>query len=782
MAKLEATLDANITPFQRALDAAKEKAKEFGEGTADVGKDLFKSLSGFDLSKALGIGGAIYAAGKLGDALIDAAKKGYAAFAEYQEAVLRFKYSIPTGVGEGAGAARRAEEAVEMAAGKAGIFSEKQMESAAQYLMMASKELRESPEKLNDMLDTLKAFAIKTSTTPEQIAESYRRLVVGIKEEGSPAVGKFFKATPGLEEETEKLRDAHAQAYLHAQGLRDSSEANTSQLAEYHRLQAQPISEFMTEESKREGSIKILEEIKGILERSAPKGIIAEAEAEAPGNMLGKAWEEASRAFGEQLKPAIDDFVRMLIEGMPTIQADLKDFGTGLYVAIEGVTPIIKLFGEALSIASPAVLLAKAAFDAYTEGAADNLAKMEAMAKHVDEVIAEKKAEKEAAEAPEKSAKAALEADTGVFSKGREKSEEEAAKIRAKSDAAHEASQRRINYERAQSDLRESAIEASRAAIANRPRGATAELDKEYAAQAKAEAAIINIRAAAQEKINAADKAAADEIAEINTATNQRSLERQKVEAMDDSAEKTATLARFNALDTAAEVSKDDIMAEAREKEREADAEAAEKINAANAAAANEIIDAKKAAADEMIDAEEAAALEAVRKMKPFVADIKEAPARWGEFGKWRHGEYIESESERSDREKENRKKQALADELNREWVEEQTIGIKREFAERKRIIDDQFEAQRPTVISLKHVHEVQQEEHVKAIEAEKGRTAADKEFAAAHARLGLPPSPDKEAKGAADVSRKVLADILSKIWDNQKDQIKEFEKVFMEE
>jgi len=85
-------------------------------------------------------------------------------------------------------------------------------------------------------------------------------------------------------------------------------------------------------------------------------------------------------------------------------------------------------------------------------------------------------------------------------------------------------------------------------------------------------------------------------------------------------------------------------------------------------------------------------------------------------------------------------------------------------------------------VISLKHVHEVQQEEHVKAIEAEKGRTAADKEFAAAHARLGLPPSPDKEAKGAADVSRKVLADILSKIWDNQKDQIKEFEKVFMEE
>src|SRR5215468_3796542 len=212
MAKLEAVLDANITPFQRKLEEAKEKAKEFGEGTADVGKDLFKSLTGFDIGKALGIGGAIYAANRLGDALIDAAKEGYEAFSKYQEAVLRFKYTVPVGIGGGAAAGGRAEEAVEAATQKAGIFSAEQMRSASQYLMMASKELRERPDKLNDMLDTLKAFAIKTSTTPEQIAESYRRLVVGIKEEGSPAVGKFFKATPGLEEETEKLRDAHAQA------------------------------------------------------------------------------------------------------------------------------------------------------------------------------------------------------------------------------------------------------------------------------------------------------------------------------------------------------------------------------------------------------------------------------------------------------------------------------------------------------------------------------------------------------------------------------------------
>ena len=44
----------------------------------------------------------------------------------------------------------------------------------------------------------------------------------------------------------------------------------------------------------------------------------------------------------------------------------------------------------------------------------------------------------------------------------------------------------------------------------DRPRGATEELDKQYAARAEAEARIINIRAEAAEKINAAEEEAAD--------------------------------------------------------------------------------------------------------------------------------------------------------------------------------------------------------------------------------------------------------------------------------
>jgi hypothetical protein len=787
MAKLEAVLDANITPFQKALDKAAARAREFGEGMGDVGESLVKSFTGLDLSKLMGIGAATYAAEKLGEALVDAAKEGYAAFQKYQEAVLRFKFTIPVGVAGGAAAGERAEEAVEAATRKAGIFSAEQMQNAAQYLMQASKELRESPEKLNDMLDTLKAFAIKTSTTPEQIAESYRRLVVGIKEEGSPAVGKFFKATPGLEEETEKLRDAHAQAYLHAQGLSDASEATTGQLSEYHRLQNQPIAEFMTEESKRKGSTAVLEEIKEILERSAPKAIIAEAETEAPAKMLAKASEELSKAFGEHLKPVIDDFIRMLTSAMPAMQAVLVgvvDWFRFLYGGVKGLSELMYKFDMALynllntgglltsafqALLEPVKLLAARLNDLLGNPA---LTQAKAISKHVDEVIAEKTAEKEAREAPAKSAREALEAGTGIFSPERKKAEEEAAKIAAKADAAHEESARRIAFEAAQSDLRSQAQAAARRAVIDRPRGMTEELDKQYAIEAESAAKIINIKADAAIKASAAEEEAANRIAKIDEEAKVRNIERERSSAMDEGAERTAILAKLNAEDDAAAVGREDAIAESREKIREADIDAA-----------NKIIDTQEEAAARIIGEQEAAALRTLARMKgPYAAKIEEEPGRFPTFGKWIKGEYHESEYERKEREKRNADEKATADEKNRQWKELQATGIKHEFEEKKRVVEDELERQRPTQIGLKRVHQVQQEEQVKAIEAEKGRTAADQEFAKAHQDLKLPPEPGEEPKGKADVSRKTVAEILVKMFDQDKDWKKEWEKVFQEE
>jgi hypothetical protein len=761
MAKLEAVLDVDTSPFQKKLAQAAEKAREFGKGTAEVGNDLVKTLSGFDIGKILGIGGATYAATKLGDALVDAAKKGLEAFEAYERAVLRFKYVLPIGPGGGAAAGGRAEEIATMAGAKSGLYSAEQMRSAALYLAEASKELRESPEKLNDMLDTLKAFALKTASTPEQIAEAYRRLVVGIKEEGGMAVGRFFKSTPGMEAEVEKLRDAHAEAYLHAQGLGDASQASAAQASEYHRLQTQSVSDFMSEETSRKGATAVLEEIKGILERSAPKGIITEMEAAEPGAMLAKAWRGIEKSFGEELKPAIDGFVKMLMEHMPAIGKMMEGIGIALNVAIEGITPILSNLGKVVEAVLPPFGQLKSILDGLTGNA---MANAKALSDHVDEVLKAQEAQKAAREAPEKSATEALMAPTGIFSKERIKAEEEAAKISARADADHAASVRRVSFEAADAELRSAAAVAARRALIDRPRGATELADKQYAADAEAAARIINIKAAASEKANAAEEAAAERIAKIDEEQSLRNIERATASAMDEGAAKEAALARLNALDAAAELARND----ARE-------ESAEKIRVADTDAANAIIDAQEEAAVKRIDAEKAAALALLDQQMEVKKE--EAPARWETFSKFGpRGEVIEGSADRKAREERNREAEANA----RREREIRRVGIEREYDERKRQVEDQLEAQRPTKMSLKRTHEIQQEEQVKAIEAEKGRTAADQEFAEAHEKLGLPPEPAEEAKGKADISRKVMAEILTKIWDSINIGNSHFEGVFM--
>jgi hypothetical protein len=773
MAKLEAVLDANISPFQKALDKAAEKAREFGESTADVGKDLFRSLSGLDLSKLLGIGAATYAATKFGEALVDAAKEGYRAFSEYQEAVLRFKFTLPTRPGEGAFAAGRAAETAEIARG--GIFPEKEMQAAALALLQASEELRKSPEKLAAMMETFKSLAIKTGGSPAEIAESYRRLVVGIKEEGSAAVGKFFKATPGLEEQTEALRDAHAQAYLHAQGLRDSSEANTQQLSEYRRLQREPISEFMTEESKRIGATKVLEEIKEILERSAPKAVAAEAIEAHPEKMLAAAWQEASQAFGKELKPAIDDFVKMIMDHMPAITEAMSGFGTGLKIAIEGVIPPLKFLADVIEGLGRVVAYVLNKIGGLIGAPVGVTEKAETTSRMVDQRIdTEKKIREEQDKASEEAKDAAKEkaAIEDEANKAAVKSAEEVALIGAKAAASHEESQRRIAFEAAQADLRNQAQAAARRAVIDRPRGMTEELDKEYAIEADSTAKIINIKAEAAARASAAEEEAANRIAKIDEEATARNIERERASAMDEGAERSAILAKLNAEDDAAGVAREDAIAESREKIREADVDAA-----------NKIIDAQEEAASRIINEQEAAALRTLAKMKgPYEAKIEEEPARFPTFGKWIKGEYHESEYERKEREKRNSAAQAEADAKNREWKELQAVGIKHEFEEKKRVVEDALEAQRPTQISLKQTHQIQQQEHVKAIEAEKTRTEADQEFAKAHKELELPPEPGEEPKGKADVSRKTVAEILVKIFDQDKDWKKEWEKVFQEE
>jgi hypothetical protein len=847
MAKLEALLTADINPFESKLKEAAEKAKEFGEGVREVGNDLFKGLSGFDIGAAIGIAGAITAAKTLGDALVDAVKEGYAEFQKFEAAVLRIKYALPAGAGRGA----EAKEIAETAESKAGLFSAEQMLNAARIMMQASAKFAESPEKLNAVLDTIKDIAFAEGSTVESVAESYKNLLVGAKEggaAGSRAIGSFLQANPALLAQAREYRETYTREHP-----KEVSE----------RMRGMDISQFMATlaSPERLGLQKMIGILEDMMKKAAP-GAAREAERVDPGAILKARLAEISKAFGEQLKPAIDNLIKVLIAFLPTI----RDLFTGLANVLKVVIPILTAVEAVLGalamvvigVISTLVSLAdtltggifsglinslNSAQEPITEtgdklkafgnevdsagekmaAAAENFSKnleervrqlklpqpVEAVSQgqaisHADliepfinpladaahEVEKEWTIFKEATDDAADSTKAltaaqkeaeAMELD--AFKEGKKAEEEDVRAI-----YAHAAAMNKIALEAAQFNLKAEAHAAARRAVIDRPRSGIESLDKQYAAQSEADAKSINIRAGAAEKINAANEEAADKISKIEEESSKRKIEREIEDK--ETAVKAEEIGRREDItggekDTLEKALQDEIDARttARNNEDAASQQAindakdaaSEKIREADVDAANQIIDAQEEAAEKIIDAQEEAALSAVDKMKgPFA--MEEEPAQWAEFGKWgKHG-YEESASERKEREKRNR----AAEEANAEWKIREKLIIKREFEEKKRIVEDALEEQRPTQISLKHVHEIQQEEHVKAIEAEKGRTEADKEFAAQHAELGLPPEPGKKPTGKADISRKVLAEILVKIFDQQVTQIEDFEKVFM--
>ncbi len=323
MAEIKVHFSADASALERKFEEIKHHAKEVGEQLGEVGTDLGKSLTGVNFEKLLGIGGAVYAATKLGDALIDAAKEGYKAFQEFQNAVLKFKYNAPSSMGTLEERGKLGTEMAETAESKMGLFSFKQLSDAGIALEEVAGELKLSPEKINELVDTMQALALKTGSSPDTIAETFRKLVVSIKEEGSAAIGKFFKATPGLEEEAGKLRTERAEGYLEDQGVTRGT-ANQDQANEFAKIIAMPIAEFMTKESQRIGAKAVLGETMEIMEKSAPKSIIQEAKDINPMAELNAEIERMNKAFGEDLAPTIRQFTKDIVDAMPTLKEDFK--------------------------------------------------------------------------------------------------------------------------------------------------------------------------------------------------------------------------------------------------------------------------------------------------------------------------------------------------------------------------------------------------------------------------------------------------------------------------
>ena len=123
MAKLETVITADIHPIEKAFAEIKAKAKELGEGIKDVGSDLGKGLTGVSLEKILGVGGAIYAAGKLQKHWSTPPKRDTKRSKFIRMPCSNFKYNLPSAAGSLEERGQMGKEMAETAESKVGIFS-----------------------------------------------------------------------------------------------------------------------------------------------------------------------------------------------------------------------------------------------------------------------------------------------------------------------------------------------------------------------------------------------------------------------------------------------------------------------------------------------------------------------------------------------------------------------------------------------------------------------------------------------------------------------------------
>jgi hypothetical protein len=673
-AEVKGVVTVDIHPLERAFEEAKKKAKELGEQIGEVGNDLGKGVTGFDIGKALGIGGAVYAAGKLGDALIDAAKEGYEAFQKYADAVNRFKYQ---GVGTSEERGAQARETAETVEGLVGKFNFDQLAAAASTLKEASQELNESPEKLKEMLSSINTLGTLTGQDPGAIAESYRKASLGMKEAGGggSAASKFMKSTEGLEEPARALQAQRAQEYLSTQGLTDKSQLTAGSQTEidYRKIAEASVADFMKQEGDTKGEKVVQEELIGFIkaatESSKAKEGMADHAKNHPEEALNAEIEKIRVAFGDQLRPAIVSMTNSIVENMPMIKNVLAQLGT----AFDGVVPIVVGFGDHLKNFIGNLFQNDAVNDntirarREAEGVDRKLSEGGG-SKHIaphqegdyfgglymgkgsgEEAAADKK--KEEGEATKKAEAVAEIKRQSIAEEERvlgaqQKSAEEIAKIVITSDAEHATAQRKIGFEAMQLAMSAQVKAAAMKATAGAPIGEDVQ-SKSIAAEIESTNKIVNIKANAAAKERSITESSEDQIAHVNEESAIRAATRLAENEKDKNdmteKEKEARQATRNAEDHQSAMLIADIQAAAAGEIRDANFEAAEKI-----------IDEQLAAADKLVDIEVNGALKAIDARKGPTAD--EGPRGSETYNKFdKQGGIIEGSHERRVREEKNK-------------------------------------------------------------------------------------------------------------------------------
>lgn len=315
MARLEAEVTANINPFERALSQAAHKAKEFAEGTKDVGKDIFKEVTGPNISKMLGLAGLGAAATAFGVTLVDTAKESLNAFGHMETQILRLKYNL-----QDPRTAKEVHEWIEQLA-----LGEDQVDKLHDAFVSLS-ESGLSLDKSKEVLQDLQAVALKSGTSVDELAEAFRKAKAGGLDAGEGA-SRLLKSLPGLSLEIEKAKNAQAALAEEHVGTWDPAKGIYSNMAKA-KAQAKELREMTPAEYVRRGLLKT-ENLEEMLHKMAPRAMVTEARGTLEGTRgrLDIVIDNLRESLGEGLAPAIETFTKDLSDNLPAIESSLKEFG-----------------------------------------------------------------------------------------------------------------------------------------------------------------------------------------------------------------------------------------------------------------------------------------------------------------------------------------------------------------------------------------------------------------------------------------------------------------------
>ena len=328
MAHLKAEVDANITPFQKKLKEASEKAREFAKEAGKTLNDVGKETGMGGLTKMLGLAGGTVAVTAFGVALVEAIKGGLEEAGKFETQVFEMGTAL-----KDMDLGKEMTEWAEKTDSSVGTATER---------IQAMKSLLQSGLDADQAKAQFQSFADMVAGAGGNIAEmaeGFRHMSVGQGEEKTSGMQRLMKGSGAMEEVVRDDKAAYErQLKEHLSGIpriMATSGQVEEEEANLKRVHGMSLTDYVKEFIKPE-------DMKGMMSNTRYTGSAAKKGDTYEGKLaqLQQQLAEAQRKFGEELLPSAKKVLDEIIKAMPDVTDDAKKLGE----AFAKATPAIEWF------------------------------------------------------------------------------------------------------------------------------------------------------------------------------------------------------------------------------------------------------------------------------------------------------------------------------------------------------------------------------------------------------------------------------------------------------